>query len=810
MTTTIEELIRDLPEPLRERARLVTQRSLKDAREFVLYWMRTAVRVDENPALEAAIAFANQLEVPVVVYHALSERYPYASDRHHTFVLQGARDVQAACDAKNVAYVFHLERPDNRGPHLRSLSERAAVVVTEDMPVDPLRRWTLALSKQIDPPLVAVDTACVVPMQLVGKAFERAFAFRKATSKLYEQRLNRVPIAGEANVDALILDDLPFANVSLQTSDLAELVGECEIDHTIGQVPHSIGGSTAGYDRWDSFKKQGISKYASVRNDALMDGVSRMSAYLHYGMVSPMRIAREAAELNNKGAEKFLDELLIWRELAYVFCFYRLDHNRISALPDWAIATLSEHTTDERAALLSWETLARGKTDDELWNAAQLSLLKHGELHNNVRMTWGKAILNWTPDAKSALATIIDLNHRYALDGRDPASYGGILWCLGQFDRPFQPARPILGTVRGRSSASHAKRLDPQAYRARTTRPLNSPMPRIAVVGAGISGLICARTLTDHGYSVTVFEKSRGVGGRMATRRTDDGIQFDHGAQYFTARDNRFKRYVNSWIHDGIVMPWRGRIVALQDGRIKSDKSRIDRYVATPSMNAICKHLAADLDIRFRTQVLPLKREKNMWRVIDVEENWDAFDMAVVSAPAAQTAELLREAPTLADRAINGVMQGCWAVMLAFPRSLELEFAGAFVHDSPLSWIACNSTKPERPAEPETWILHASAEWTHAHLEESAESIEKQLTQEFWKAIGHSWTKTDYSVAHRWRHAIPTEPLLENCLFDADMQIAACGDWCAGPRVEGAFLSGAAAAGRVMGLLKADNTARVQ
>ena len=456
MTTTTEELLAGLPESIGERVRVVSQRSPNNRGEFVLYWMRTAVRVDENPALDAAIKSGNRLGLPVLVYHGLSDRYPYASDRHHTFILQGARDVQAAFGERNLGYAFHLERPGHRGPHLRTLSERAAVVITEDMPFEPLRRWTRSLSTRLDAPLLAVDTACIVPMQLVGKAYDRAFAYRKATSKLYEQRLNRVPHAVVPEVDALI-DDLPFRSVNLQTADIAELASECDIDHAIGPVPHTVGGSTAGYRRWDSFREKGISRYARLRSNALIDGVSRMSPYLHYGMVSPMRIAREAADIDGEGSEKYLDELLIWRELAYAFCFHRRDHQRISALPAWALATLAEHAADERPALMSWETLARGRTGDALWDAAQQSLLMHGELHNNVRMTWGKAILNWTADAKHALAMMIDLNHRYALDGRDPASYGGILWCLGQFDRPFPPARPILGTVRDRSSVPHAK-----------------------------------------------------------------------------------------------------------------------------------------------------------------------------------------------------------------------------------------------------------------------------------------------------------------------------------------------------------------
>ncbi len=381
------------------------------------------------------------------------------------------------------------------------------------------------------------------------------------------------------------------------------------------------------------------------------------------------------------------------------FVFIAATTNIPRHLPDWAIATLAEHEVDQRPDLLSWEALARGQTGDALWDAAQRSLLMHGELHNNVRMTWGKAILNWTRDAESALATMVDLNHRYALDGRDPASYGGILWCLGQFDRPFPPARPIFGTVRDRSTEQHAKRLDRGHICERQHEPLNDPMPKVAVIGAGMSGLMCARTLADHGFPVTVFEKSRGVGGRMATRRTDDGLRFDHGAQYFTARDERFARYVKSWLHDGIVLPWRSPIVTLEKGRIKEEKTGTDRFVAVPGMNAICKHVSSDLDIVIQTRVAPLGRHDDLWHVCsDDGADLGTFDVAVVSAPAGQTADLLDAAPLLAARARRTEMRQCWAVMLAFPQSLDVGFAGAFVHGSPLSWIARNSSKPGRNA----------------------------------------------------------------------------------------------------------------
>ena len=762
--------------------------------------MRTAVRANENPALDVAVELANRLGKQVLVYHALSERYPYASDRHHTFILEGARDVQREIGAKQVGYAFHLERPGQRGPHLLTLANRASLVITEDMPVEPLNRWTGLLARKANVPVVAVDSACVVPMQVVGKAYERAFAFRKATKKHYAQRLTLAAHEVEVENPATSFD-LPFEPIDLQTKSIADLVSDCEIDHTIGPVPHTVGGSVAGYARWNEFKERGLAKYARTRNNALLDGVSRMSAYFHYGMVSPLRIAREAAEIDNAGAEKYLDELLIWRELAYAFCFYRPDHGRVTALPDWARETLATHEADQRPALHSWETLARAQTGDDLWDAAQKSLLMHGELHNNVRMTWGKAILNWTPDAKSALAAIVDLNHRYALDGRDPASYGGILWCLGQFDRPFPPEKSILGTVRERPTETHAERLDVAAYRHKTTRSLRSSMPHVAVVGAGLSGLMCARTLADHGFSVTVFEKSRGAGGRMSTRRAADDLRFDHGAQYFTARDDRFRRYVDSWVHDDLVARWEGRIVVLEDGATKERKSGTDRYVATPGMNAIGKHLAAGLDVQFETQIAPLERDDDRWRLTSTHgSQLGTFDSVVVSAPAAQTSVLLKQVPAIAEQASAVKMNGCWALMLALQDKLELDFDAAFVHNSPISWIARNSSKPSRNSSVETWVVHASAEWSEKHIEADRVEMQDVLLAEFWKAIGASPVPTLHAVAHRWRYAIPSNPLPNACLFDRESRIVACGDWCAGPRVEGAFLSGSAAAGRIMGL----------
>jgi len=300
-----------------------------------LYWARTALRAHENPALDAALTVAAHLALPVFVYHALSERYPYASDRHHLFILEGARDFAGELAARGIGTAFHLEREGHWGWHLRALSAQAALVVTELMPVAPLDAWTAQLRAGATP-VWEVDTACVVPMPLTTQAYERAFQYRDATAAARRACVgvtwNEVPISAAPFQPAL-----PFAPVDLATADLAALVVTCRIDHAVGPVADTRSGSTAGYARWNAFVSSGrIDRYDATRNDPTRgDGVARMSAYLHYGMVSPLRLAREAALRTSEGAKRWLDELLVWRELAYCFCYHRSDHAGAGALPEW-------------------------------------------------------------------------------------------------------------------------------------------------------------------------------------------------------------------------------------------------------------------------------------------------------------------------------------------------------------------------------------------------------------------------------------------------------------------------------------------
>ena len=320
-----------------------------------------------------------------------------------------------------------------------------------------------------------------------------------------------------------------------------------------------------------------------------------------------------------------------------------------------------------------------------------------------------------------------------------------------------------------------------------------------AIIGAGLSGLKCARDLADGGFEVRVFDTARGAGGRMATRRAGDR-RFDHGAQYFTVRDDRFDRVVDSWCRRGIVEPWNGTIVVVDNGTVSTQKSRVQRFVGVPGMNAVCRHLARGLDVSYSTRVESLKREGEVCAVTDGDGiDLGRFDVVVVSAPAPQAGALLRScAPDLAARADAVEMAPCWAVMATFPERLEVGFDGAFVNDAAISWVSRNPSKPGRP-DHESWVIHASPEWSTDHLEMEPELAAEALVREFGAALGVEMEQPEHLSAHRWRFALPQSPLPETFLFDADLGLAACGDWCGGPRVEGAFLSGLAAAEGIFG-----------
>ena len=332
-------------------------------------------------------------------------------------------------------------------------------------------------------------------------------------------------------------------------------------------------------------------------------------------------------------------------------------------------------------------------------------------------------------------------------------------------------------------------------------RPSVSSPPRVAVIGGGISGLFCARTLRDRGLEVTVFDKGREVGGRMSARHHRDGLTFDHGAQYFTARNEIFKRYVAAWVERSIVARWDGRIANIGAARW-GDPPEGTRFVGVPGMNAVCKHLARDLPVKKETRIVSIEQDTvGGWLLQDeTDEVYHRFDTVVLAMPPAQASALLPTDTELRSKAALVSMRPCYALMVAFSSPLEVPFDAAFVESSRLSWIAKMGSKPGQAKSPERWVLHSSTAWSEQHLEDDLDWVRAELLDAMERAIGRS-ARPKSATVHRWRFAIPLNPLSDRCLFDSRRNLGACGDWCSGPRVEDAFLSGAAMADRILGAL---------
>lgn len=346
---------------------------------------------------------------------------------------------------------------------------------------------------------------------------------------------------------------------------------------------------------------------------------------------------------------------------------------------------------------------------------------------------------------------------------------------------------------------------------AKTTQQQSTTVPRVAIIGAGLSGMVAARTLADHGLAVTVFEKSRGVGGRMSTRRIDGGVTFDHGAQYFTARNQQFITSVDSWIEHGVVAKWPDlelgdcqKIVVIENGVVRSESASQQRFVAVPAMNSVCKHLARDLQIHMETRVAKVlpDAESRIELFDDDRKPLGTFDRLIVSAPAAQSAKLLSEFPELAKQISQIEMNPCWATMVSVAKPITEQWVGAFLHKSFLSWAARNSTKPGRNDEAEHFVIHANPEWTAENWERDAHAVAKAMLAELWKVTGATPQPCLHLQAHRWKYAIAVEPAEVRWFANASATVCCCGDWASGSRVEGAFLSGTAAAEKVLATIE--------
>lgn len=317
----------------------------------------------------------------------------------------------------------------------------------------------------------------------------------------------------------------------------------------------------------------------------------------------------------------------------------------------------------------------------------------------------------------------------------------------------------------------------------------------VLVIGAGIAGSICAAALEARGRTVRLLDKGRGPGGRLSTRRSAAG-SFDHGAQYFTARDPRFVQRVDDWTRRGVVAAWDGRFAQERDGGLHPEAVRETRHVGVPGMNAPVRDLQGGLDVRFGARVVRLQRAGALWEATTDDGMVERGRVAIVTAPAPQAAALLDGVSPLAERLRDVGVAPCWATMLAFAEPLPLPFDGIRCSSGTLSWVARDSSRPGRAAG-ERWVLHSAPAWAQGVAGHDGESVARAMLASFARLLPVAVPAPVAMVAHRWLYALVTRPLGEDFLWDPQAALGVCGDACRGGRIEEAALSGLALADRL-------------
>ena len=443
-----------------QRAVMLNEKRLQPEGEYVLYWMQSTQRFEDNWALRYATLEADRVGKPLLIHHGIDPTYPYASGRFHTFMLQGAQELAARAARLGLTYRFALRRRrDDDRRVVDRLARRAALVVTDLFPTAGVAARSHRLAERVNCRVVAVDSVGVVAAAAFHKEEYAARTIRPKLARLIDHALE--PVGDRPPRRALapsVLSALDVRWLDVERCDIAAEVAACEIDHDVGPVA-SRGGLRAARARLAAFVASGVHDYAERRrNPSDEGGSSRLSPYLHYGMISPQEVVRTVrAAASPEASDAFLNEMLTWRELSLNFCLRNPHYASLVALPDWVQRSMRAHSGDRREVTYSLDALERAATHDPIWNAGQRELLETGRMHNVVRMLWGKSVITWTPTYEEALASLIHLNNKYALDGRDPNSYAGIQWCFGKFDRPFA-ARPVWGTIRPMSlDRAHTK-----------------------------------------------------------------------------------------------------------------------------------------------------------------------------------------------------------------------------------------------------------------------------------------------------------------------------------------------------------------
>ena len=412
--------------------------------DYILYWMQQSQRAEYNHALEYAVEIANYYGLPVVVLFTLMEDYPDANRRHYIFMLQGLIETRERLEKRGIQMVVKPGSPEDIVP---GLAGKACALVCDRGYLRHQRRWRRQVAKKTPCRCIEVESDVVVPVGVVSqKAEYAAYTIRPKIKKHLDLFLKEVRHPDVEKVTHAVKDggiDLDDYLKKLQTLKTT--------DQNVSEVSRFFtGGTSEAKKRFNTFIEKHLVDYDKNSNQPQTDDISRMGPYLHFGQISPLYLAlkiqhAEGALKNAK--EKFLEQLIVRRELSMNFVCYTTGYDTFECIPRWARNTLDDHLDDNRPYVYTRRQLEAAKTHDPYWNASMKEMKFTGYMHNYMRMYWGKKILEWSKTPKKAYETTLYLNNKYFLDGRDPNSFTGVAWIYGLHDRAWKE-REIFGKIR--------------------------------------------------------------------------------------------------------------------------------------------------------------------------------------------------------------------------------------------------------------------------------------------------------------------------------------------------------------------------
>jgi deoxyribodipyrimidine photo-lyase len=423
----------------------------------VIYWMSRDQRVQDNWALLYAQYLAETYKQPLLVLFNIVPQFAQATWRQYSFMLKGLEEVANELHQLNIPFYLLFGAPQETIPQFIK-THKIGTLVSDFSPLRIYSEWKKAISACISIPFYEVDTHNIVPCWYASSKQEfGAYTIRPKINRYLKEFLTDIPSIHFHELNS------PYNQANLEWHAVKD---KLEIDFSVLPIQWCLPGSKAAQATMQAFIQNHLHQYATDRNNPTINGQSNLSPYLHFGQISAQRIAWEVQNSTASPEAKaaFLEELIIRRELADNYCFYNKHYDTFAGFPEWAQQTLLEHSKDQRVYLYNQKQLELAKTHDQLWNAAQLQMVRTGKMHGYMRMYWAKKILEWTESPQQAQEIAIYLNDKYELDGRDPNGYVGIAWSIGGLHDRAWFQHPIFGKVRYMNANGCARKFNVAKY----------------------------------------------------------------------------------------------------------------------------------------------------------------------------------------------------------------------------------------------------------------------------------------------------------------------------------------------------------